>query len=270
MNWGIMIQSVATDSFSRKIKISKIVNLSIVRIVVDRYADEAIASSHLNWRRKMLKIVGDIHGKFDKYYEIASKSEATLQIGDFGFSSTWNKLSYSDLDPNNHKVLAANHDDYDIAPHSPHYLGDYGVATIGGVTLFYIRGGLSIDRLYRQVEHLNGGPKTYWTQEELSFAQMTECIDAYQDARPDIVVSHVPPSCFVPELTKSDKMLTDFGFHAGFRENTSLFCNELLMYHQPKLFISGHFHKSHVSYTVAGMKFVSLAELETYDILDSL
>jgi Icc-related predicted phosphoesterase len=99
---------------------------------------------------------------------------------------------------------------------------------------------------------------------------MTSCIDAYQDARPDIVVSHVPPSCFVPELTKSDKMLIDFGFHAGFRENTSLFCNELLMYHQPRLWISGHFHKSHVSHIVAGLKFVSLAELETYDILDSL
>ena len=218
----------------------------------------------------MLTVVGDLHGKFDKYKQIVDKSNYTLQLGDSGFSSFWNKLHYSGIDPAKHKILCGNHCDYDIAPHSPYYLGDYGVATIGGVTLFFIRGGLSIDRLYRQVEHLNGGPKTYWTQEELNFSQMTSCIDAYQDARPDIVVSHVPPSCFISELTSSDKMLIDFGFHAGFRENTALFCNELLMYHQPKLWTSGHFHRSLVSHTVAGMKFVSLAELETYDILDSL
>ena len=214
----------------------------------------------------MLTIIGDTHGKYESYYKIASKCEATLQIGDFGLSSAWNKLTYSGLDPNNHKVLTGNHDNHDMAPKVPHYLGDYGVATIGGVTLFFIRGGLSIDRLYRQLEHLNGGPKTYWTQEELSFSQMTSCIDLYQEVRPDIVVSHVPPSCFISELTKSDKMLTDFGFHKGFRENTSLFCNELLMYHVPKLWIFGHFHKSLISYTVEGMKAVSLAELETYEI----
>jgi hypothetical protein len=214
----------------------------------------------------MLTIISDVHGKYDKYKDIVDRSEFTLQLGDSGFSSFWNKLHYSGIDPTKHKICCGNHCDYDIAPHSPYYLGDYGSATIGGVTLFFIRGGLSIDRLYRQVEHLNGGPKTYWTQEELSFAQMTSCIDAYQDARPDIVVSHVPPSCFVSELTKSDKMLTDFGFHEGFRENTSLLCNELLMYHVPKLWTSGHFHKSHTSYTIDGMRFVSLAELETYEI----
>lgn len=221
-------------------------------------------------KRAMLTVIGDIHGKFDGYLKIAQNCEASLCVGDFGFESSWNKLHYSGLSSDNHKVIAGNHDPYDFAPKSPFYIGDYGLATLGGVSLFYIRGGISIDRTYREVDRLNGGPRTYWTQEELSFAQMLDCMDLYRSCKPDIVISHVPPSRFIPELTKSDKMLTDFGFHKGFRENTSLLCNELLNIHTPKLWTSGHFHRSLVSHSVAGMKFVALAELETYEILDTL
>jgi len=218
----------------------------------------------------MLTVIGDVHGKVDSYLKIANNCAATLQIGDFGFSSAWNKLHYCGLSSDNHKVCCGNHDPYDFAPKSPFYIGDYGPATLGGVEFFYIRGGLSIDRTYREVDRLNRGPRTYWTQEELSFAQMLDCMDLYRSCKPDIVISHVPPSRFIPELTKSDKILTDFGFHKGFRENTSLLCNELLNIHTPKLWTSGHFHRSLVSHSVTGMKFVALAELETYEILDTL
>lgn len=218
----------------------------------------------------MLTVISDVHGKFEDYLKIAQNCEATFQVGDFGFSSTWNKLHYSGLSSESHQILPANHDDYDIAPKSPFCAGNYGMMNLGGVSFFYIRGGLSIDRLYREVERINGGPRTYWTQEELNFAEMLDCMHLYRQVKPDVVISHVPPSIFIPELTKSDKMLTDFGFHKGFRENTSLLCNELLNIYVPKLWTSGHFHRSLVSHSVTGMKFVSLAELETYEILDSL
>ena len=153
----------------------------------------------------MLTVIGDIHGKFDGYLKIAQNCEASLCVGDFGFESSWNKLHYSGLSSDNHKVIAGNHDPYDFAPKSPFYIGDYGLATLGGVSLFYIRGGISIDRTYREVDRLNGGPRTYWTQEELSFAQMLDCMDLYRSCKPDIVISHVPPSRFIPELTKSGR-----------------------------------------------------------------
>jgi hypothetical protein len=218
----------------------------------------------------MLTVIGDLHGKFNKYKQIVDKCEYSFQLGDSGFSSFWNKLHYSDIDPDCHKIMCGNHCDYDIAPKSPFYAGNYGLATVGGVEFFYVRGGLSIDRLYREVERIKGGARTYWTQEELNFAEMLDCIELYRQVKPDIVISHVPPSRFITELTSSDRILTEFGFHDGFRENTSLLCNELLNIHTPNLWISGHFHRSLVSHSVAGMKFVSLAELETYEILDTL
>lgn len=215
-----------------------------------------------------LTIISDVHGKIDDYLKIARQSEFTLQLGDFGFSSAWNALNYSGLSPDNHKICTGNHDDHDTAIKSPYCLGDYGTTILGGVSLFFIRGGLSIDRLYREVDRVNGGPRTYWTQEELNFTQMLECMDLYRKVKPSVVISHEPPCQFIPDLTSSDKMMTKYGFHKGFIDNTSLLCNELLNIHTPSLWIFGHFHHSMVINSIPGLKAVSLAELETYEIGD--
>jgi predicted phosphodiesterase len=215
----------------------------------------------------MITVIGDVHGKYDQYYDIVSKSEYSICLGDFGFSSAWNKLGYSNLNPKKHKVLCGNHDSYDIAPNSPFYLGDYGVATLNKIRFFFVRGGLSIDRVYRVGEELSGGQKTWWSQEELNFHQMTDCIDAYKEEKPDILLAHVPPQRFIDNIhgNKDNSILQRFNFHEGFRENTSLLMDELLNHHKPKLIISGHHHKSYTE-TKGKMKFVSLAELETYEI----
>lgn len=215
----------------------------------------------------MITVIGDCHGKFNEYYNIAKNTKYSVQIGDFGMSSAWNNLGYSDLSPKNHKVLGGNHSDYDVAPNIPHYLGDYGTASLGGIKFFFVRGGLSIDRVYRIGEELGGGPKTWWSQEELSFIQMLDCIEAYKEEKPDILLSHVPPQRFIDNIhgNKGNSILQRFKFHEGFRENTSLLMDELLDYHKPKLIISGHHHRSYTE-TKGKMKFVSLAELETYEI----
>lgn len=212
-----------------------------------------------------ITVISDIHGQFDKYHEIALRSEYSVQIGDFGFNSTWNKLHYSNLSPDSHKVLKGNHDQHDFE--SPFDLGNYGTTSLGGIKFFFVRGGLSIDRVYRIGEELSGGPKTWWSQEELNFHQMLDCIEAYKEEKPDILLSHVPPQRFIDNIhgNKDNSILQRFNLHEGFRENTSLLMDELLDYHKPKLIISGHHHKSYVE-TRGKMKFVSLAELETYEI----
>lgn len=212
-----------------------------------------------------ITIISDVHGKFDEYYDIASKCEYTVQIGDFGFNSTWAKLWYSDLSPDKHKIIKGNHDQHDSE--SAFDLGDYGSYTLNNVNFFFVRGGLSIDRVYRVGEELSGGPKTWWSQEELNFHQMLDCIEAYKREKPDILLSHVPPARFIDNIhgNKGNSILQRFKFHEGFRENTSLLMDELLDYHKPKLIISGHHHKSYTE-TKGKMKFVSLAELETYEI----
>lgn len=213
----------------------------------------------------MLRIIGDVHGKFDSYLKIARGVEYTLCLGDFGFRDSWNKLYYSGLAPDSNKVLAGNHDCYDSAPNSSFYLGDFGEATIGGVSIFFIRGGISIDRTYREAERINGRPRTWWSQEELNFAQMLECMKLYRKVKPSIVVSHVPAASFSSVMCPDDKILRDFGFHNGFKEATQLLGDELLKIHRPKFWYSGHFHKS-FRYEIGGTTFVGLAELEYVDV----
>lgn len=217
----------------------------------------------------MITIIGDCHGKYDKYYQIASKSEYSVQIGDFGFSSEWNKLNYSSLNPKNHKVIAGNHDDYDIAPNIPHYLGDYGTYELNDIKFFFIRGGLSIDKVYRVGEELSGGPKSWWSQEELNFAQMLDCLKLYKKSKPDIVLSHVPCGIYTEYIlgNKSDAILQRFKFHEGFKENHQLLGNEMIKVHKPKLWCSGHLHSSFHG-VIDGVKVVGLAELESYEIND--
>ena len=214
-----------------------------------------------------ITVIGDVHGKYNKYYDIASKCKYSIQVGDFGFTSEWTKLGYSDLNPKNHKVLGGNHDDYDVAPNVAHYLGDFRTCKLGDINFFFVRGGISIDRVYRVGDELSGGPKTWWSQEELNFHQMIDCIETYKKLKPDILISHVPPTRFIDNIhgNKGNSILQKSKFHEGFRENTSLLMDELLDYHKPKLIISGHHHRSYTE-TKGKMTFISLAELETYEI----
>lgn len=217
----------------------------------------------------MITVVGDVHGKYKEYYKIVKNKEYSIQLGDFGFSSAWNNLAYSNLDSDKHKVLGGNHSDYDIAPNVPHYLGDFGEITLDNKKIFFIRGGLSIDRVYRVGEELSGASKTWWSQEELNFTQMLECIALYKKLKPNIVISHVPPQRFISKIfgNKDNGTLKRYKFHDGFSENTALLNNHLLNIHIPNIWISGHMHKSYQEeYLTCNMKFVSLAELETFDL----
>lgn len=215
----------------------------------------------------MVTLIGDAHGKFDQYYNIVKNKEYSIQLGDFGFTKEWAKLGYYRLPSDSHKIIGGNHDCYTTAPHSPHYLGDFGEVVLGGITAFFIRGGLSIDRVYRIGEELSGGPKTWWSQEELSFSQMIECLALYEQVKPDIVLSHVPAAQFTHTIlgNNSDAVLQRFKFHRGFRESHQLLGDELIKIHKPKIWASGHLHSSFQG-VVNGVYLLALNELETFDL----
>jgi len=213
----------------------------------------------------MISIIGDCHGHTDAYLAIAKNSDFSIQLGDFGFLSSLNKLAYSGLNPNNHKVLLGNHDDYDNAFNVPHVLGDFGTVGLDGRNIFYIRGGISIDRVYRIGEELSGSRKSYWSQEELNLDQMLDCIEMYRQVKPDIVVSHVPSATASAHIlgNKSKGVLQQFKFHEGFKENTQLLGDQLLKIYRPKIWLSGHLHASK-DITLDGTRFVGLSELEVF------
>ena len=214
----------------------------------------------------MLRIIGDCHGKFNHYLKLARESKYSVQLGDFGFGDCWRQLNSSGLNPENHKIVAGNHDSYSAARHSPFYLGDFGTHELDSKKFFFIRGAISLDRVYRIGEELSGGPKTWWSEEELNFKEMLECAEVYAAIKPDFVLSHAPPGVICDRIHgNKHTILQKFKFHFGFKENTSLLGDHLLSIHKPKLWVFGHHHKTY-NEVYDGTEFRCLAELETFDI----
>lgn len=212
----------------------------------------------------MIRVIGDVHGKYEQYIDVLGRSSCSVQLGDFGFVSEWNRLSYSGLDHSRHKIIKGNHDQYDYE--SPFDLGNFGMTEMCGVKFFFIRGGISIDRTNRLLTEYSTGNKTYWSQEELNLSEMLACIRLYDLYRPDIVMSHVPAASFSKIMTGGDdSILTRFKFHSGFKENHQLLGDELLKIHRPKMWFSAHFHMSFKA-EIDGTEFISLNELEHFDL----
>ena len=94
----------------------------------------------------MITLIGDVHGKYEKYHRILSRQEKnpyTLQIGDFGFRYE----TLKNVDHTKHLILPGNHDNYDTCYNYRHFLSDYGyMVNFNGIDFFYYRGANSIDK----------------------------------------------------------------------------------------------------------------------------
>jgi hypothetical protein len=205
----------------------------------------------------MLTVVGDCHGLTDRYVNKVKDLEASVQLGDMAH----NYSRLSGLDPLKHKFFGGNHDNYDIYYQQPHSLGDFGEYTLGGIKFFFMRGAFSIDRIYRT-------PKVdWWEEEELSYAQLNECITLYQRLKPAIVITH---DCPLPiaEIIGNKRVLINYGFDPHtYRPRTQLALTQMFEIHQPELWLFGHFHLSR-EVVYKGTKFICLNELEIFEIGD--
>lgn len=198
-----------------------------------------------------LRILGDTHGKnnrtSDWYYHEQARLEGrtylkilndadlkgikhTLQVGDIGWRQDLAVMA--GLSPEYHKIAMGNHDDYDnILPHS---IGDYGIMTHGGVNFGYFRGEYSIDKERRITsESIARFGKTWWEQEEMSYALMQEAIDFFTGKSLDLFVSHGAPAFLIPELVPVIK-------YANSR--TSIALEHIHEVANIKRWIFGHYH----------------------------
>jgi len=213
-------------------------------------------------------LIGDVHGKYDQYKRITSVVEYTVQLGDMGFS--YGEL---DIDPDKHKFLAGNHDNYTTLLSYPprNYLGRFGTFTLNNISFFYISGGFSIDESRRREEQKRGG-QSWWWQEEMHFEEMLKCYSLFLREKPDILLSHSPPRSVIDEVCGS-KTIEEFGFPKDYQCQTSSFIEYLLKAHHPKVCFHGHLHKEYCIVKEKGM-FVGLPELGmfhlTNDFLESL
>jgi hypothetical protein len=211
-----------------------------------------------------IRIIGDAHGKIDwnilgrpSYLDLIADRDASVQLGDMGDEEAYALLGER-VDPLRHRFLPGNHDDYDRLP--PHSLGDFGVAALGGVEFFFVRGAFSVDKALR----LKSGIP-WWPQEELDEAAMDRALAAYAAARPAIVLSHDCPTV-VSRILGDVKVLADYGFDRDtFETRTGLLFQKMLDLHRPRLWAFGHYHRNW-KLDLRGTTFRCLGELSCLDL----
>lgn len=196
------------------------------------------------------RLIGDVHGKYEQYHRLLRKTRYTVQVGDFGFKYE----TLIGVDEARHRILAGNHDNYDETGRWTHFLGDYGVHHIMGFgDIFFIRGGLSIDR------HIRTEGVDWWYNEELSMAECYAALTEYQRTKPNFVVSHECPQSIIPHVTASSLLIPS---------RTNQLLEQLFSIHQPDRWVFGHYHTSW-NKVINGTQFTCLDELECLDITAS-
>jgi predicted phosphodiesterase len=198
----------------------------------------------------MITVIGDIHGKYDRYHKIIRRTKDypyTVQLGDFGFRYD----TLDNVDSTKHLIIPGNHDNYDRCYNYPHFLGDYGYTSLNKVEFFYYRGAYSIDRQYRTIGI------DWWENEQVNIENFMKARELYYTVKPDIVITHDAPMDIVSYLLPPGSKI--------YENNTNWALSELFKIHQPKIWLFGHHHQSW-NMKVNGTDFKCLNELETYNL----
>lgn len=191
-------------------------------------------------------LIGDVHGKVDSYLQIIQnprwKVQKSIQLGDFGFHNE-HEWHLQNIDSAQHKILFGNHDAV-FFRYAKHSLGDFGMYE----GIFYIRGAYSIDQWHRKQG------RDWWPEEEMGWKEWSDCIEAYEKAKPEIVISHDCPAIVRKKMWGiTNKTVTSEGLQH---------CFEI---HQPNRWFFGHHHESKID-IIENTHFQCLAELEVYEI----
>jgi calcineurin-like phosphoesterase family protein len=195
----------------------------------------------------MITIIGDVHGRYDKYLDIISKHDHTIQLGDFGFDYK----TLLNVDADNHIIIPGNHDNYDTMCQYPHFMGDYGfTSSFHGLEFFFYRGAYSVDWQHRLIGI------SWWEDEEVKIEEFMRARTLYRQIKPDLVITHDCPDFLVPQYIGNARV---------YQNITNWALGELYNIHQPKLWIHGHYHQSK-TIMYGKTKFVCLNELETFYI----
>lgn len=195
---------------------------------------------------KDITIIGDVHGKVNRYKEIVGACSRSICVGDFGFKEEWDNY-LSNIDSKNHVIVMGNHDYIPYMDDRNYWLKcqNFGQIQDFPEDIFYVRGAYSVDKYLRK-------PGIDWFgNEELDYQECGYCMDLYMTLKPRIVISHDCPQFLRTRwFGITDKSITSNLLDAMWKE------------HQPEIWIFGHHHKSK-SEVLGNTTFTCLAELET-------
>ena len=225
-------------------------------------ANNTPTRSHSKMSNKpYFRVIGDVHAHYRKYMELANKAQHSVQLGDMGFDYK----QIESLDSKKHCFFGGNHDNYDTYYDCEHALEDFGAKMVGPILFFYVRGAYSIDWMNRIKIEQCGGGKGWWREEELSWRDMKDCLDAYTRCRPRLVITHDCPD-FLSRIIGKPYVLKNFGYNPDtFTTNTQQLLESCYRAHQPQVWIHGHFHCSYQR-VEGNTLFVGLDELGCLDI----
>lgn len=217
--------------------------------------------------------ISDVHANFSQYDYIREGMtlpddsvgmDYSIQLGDMGigfnaedYYTAENKKNgktfHTLMSTQKHKFIHGNHDDPDLCETSPNFLGRYGYNSNG---IFYVSGGLSIDRRFRTVG------VSYWENEEVNFQEQEAILKLYKKTKPRIVCTHDAPTLFRNMcLTNPDKTYDG-------SVNVKLF-DEMFKIHKPEYWICGH-HHTYVERKYEGTQFVALLDVPQFHVSDTL
>lgn len=203
----------------------------------------------------ILRIVGDIHSKYEQYLNIIWNVDKSIQIGDFGFD--YSIFERENIGAN-HRFIAGNHDHhFNLIENPPaNYIGRWKIEN----DILYIGGGCSIDRVYR-TEGIDWFPN-----EELSYTEQEAILKELDIYGRDIklVLSHEAPSRICHRIG-NHKILVDYGFEPNWTSNTAKFLDHVIDIIKPDIFCHGHMHIRHRT-KMNGIEFIGLAELNYIDL----
>lgn len=228
-----------------------------------------------------LMIVGDVHGHYEDYLETIRLANYSLQLGDLGFDYT-PLIRSGEWDPEKHKFLPGNHDNYTIKevhgldprsaqvldPYSNYvvlngkvylythlpknFVGNYGIWRVPTTEpevdqdfLFFVRGAWSIDFANRTLG------VDLWENEELTEEELKRAVKMYEEVKPSIVISHTCPHSVKEHLQI---------YGTRVKTRTSAYLQQMFDIHQPKLWVFGHHHQE-FDKVIGGCRFVCLQEL---------
>ncbi len=195
-----------------------------------------------------MHIIGDIHGKFDKYFGALKyfNIESSIQIGDMGigfpkhrFLEKWNL---------NHRFIRGNHDNPEIIKNHPNFLGDFGF--LQKENIYYISGGYSIDYKQRTIGY------DWWKDEELSKENFKIVKSEISKHKPKIIISHDGPLSVIKKM---------FSYPNYFQNKTTVNLDVILSKFQPEMWIFGHHHRS-TQLKINNTLFICLQELEILNL----
>jgi hypothetical protein len=205
--------------------------------------------SEWNLDADWLRIIGDVHGKVNKYANLCQTCP-TIQVGDLGVGFPGDPINWEFMRGNQDMFIRGNHDNPEVCKRMDGYLGDFGTIKTPLGLIFYVSGANSIDSASRS-EWID-----WWREEELSIGEAYELIERYEEVADDVwmVISHDCPDLIRREL-----------YQWGNASLTNTVLEEMLRIKTPKEWIFGHHHRD-LAIVRRGCKFLCLDELHTIDI----